>query len=126
MAPQTRVLLTDTRVKAAQPGDTVIRIWDTKVKGFHLRITPGGAKSFCVAFQRADGQKVNITLGSAEAWTINDPKPVDGNPVVDKNGVQKIGARTWAENLRKLHEQGKDVRAYVQVERSGQDLRELP
>jgi len=121
----TRVLITDTKVKAARPAEGVVRVWDTKVPGFHLRITPAGGKSFCVTFQRADGQKVNVTLGSAEAWTVDDPKPVHGAPVLDSDGNPKIGARTWAEGLRKLHEQGKDVRAHVKAERSGQDLRAL-
>lgn len=123
---QTRVLLTDTKVKAAKPEDTVVRIWDTKVSGFHLRITPAGSKSFCVTFQRPDGKKVNVTLGSAEAWPVDDPKPIKGAPpLLDANGDPKIGARTWAERLRTQHDQGKDVRVTVKAERASQDLRAL-
>jgi hypothetical protein len=123
---QTRMLLTDTKVKAAKPEDTVVRIWDTKVSGFHLRITPAGAKSFCVTFQRPDGKKVNVTLGSAEAWPVDDPKPIKGAPpLLDANGDPKIGARTWAERLRTQHDQGKDVRVTVKAERASQDLRAL-
>jgi len=102
----TKVSLTDTRVKDAKVGTGVIRIWDSMVPGFLLRITPAGAKSFCVAFQRKDGQKVNITIGKAEAWTVE-------------------AAREKAAALRKLHEEGKDARAFVQAERSGQDMNAL-
>lgn len=123
---QTRVLLTDTKVKAAQPEGTVVRIWDTKVSGFHLRITPAGSKSFCVTFQRPDGKKVNVTLGSAEAWPVDDPKAIKGDPrLLDANGDPKIGARTWAERLRTQHDQGKDVRVTVKAVRASQDLRAL-
>lgn len=123
---QTRVLLTDTKVKAAKPGEGVIRIWDTKVPGFHLRITPAGTKSFCVAFQRPNGKKVNVTLGSAEAWTVEDPKPLKGGkPLLDAKGEPRIGARTWAERLRSQHEHGQDVHVAVKAERSGNDLRAL-
>jgi len=100
---QTRVSLTDTRVKDARAGTSVIRIWDSAVPGFHLRITPAGAKSFCVAFQRKDGKKVNLTIGKAETWTA-------------KAASEKAAA------LRKLHDEGKDARAYVQEERSGHDV----
>ena len=100
---QTRVSLTDTRVKDAKAGAGVVRIWDSTVPGFHLRVTPAGAKSFCVTFQRKNGQKVNITIGKAETWTV-------------KAASEKAAA------LRKLHDEGKDARAYVQEERSGQDV----
>lgn len=123
---QTRVLLTDTNVKAAKPGKGVIRIWDTQVRGFYLRITPAGSKSFCVTFQRPNGKKVNVTLGSAEAWTVEDPKPLKGGkPLLDSKGEPRIGARTWAEHLRGLHEHGQDIKAAVKTERSGRDLRDL-
>ena len=100
---QTRVSLTDTRVKDAKAGPSVIRIWDSAVPGFHLRITPAGVKSFCVVFQRKDGKKASVTIGKAEAWTVK-------------------AASENAAALRKLHDEGKDIRAYVQEERSGQDV----
>ncbi|MFZ1614653.1 MAG: Arm DNA-binding domain-containing protein, partial [Holophaga sp.] len=99
----TRATLTDTRVREAKAGLAVIRIWDSTVPGFHLRITPAGAKSFAVAFQRADGAKVNITIGDANSWTV-------------KTASEKAAA------LRKLHDEGKDARAFIQGERSGKDL----
>jgi len=95
--------LTDTRVKDAKSGASVVRVWDSAVKGFHLRVTPAGAKSFCVAFQRTTGQKVNVTIGDARVWTVD-------------------AARKKATALRELHEAGKDVRAHIQEERSGQDV----
>ena len=103
---QTRVSLTDTRVKDAKAGTSVVRIWDGAVPGLHLRITPAGAKSFCVAFQRKDGKKVNITIGDAKAWSVE-------------------AAREEAHDLRKRHRAGEDVRAYVQEERSGKDVDDL-
>jgi integrase len=59
-----------------------------------------------VAFQRKTGQKVNVTIGKAESWTL-------------KAASEKAAA------LRKLHEEGKDARAFVDEERSGKDVTDL-
>lgn len=105
-AKRTRVRLTDTRVRDAKPGAAVYRVWDSVVKGFLLRVTPAGAKAYCVAFQRADGHKVNVTIGDAKVWTVD-------------------AARDKAASLRQLHEDGKDARAYHQQEKAPQDVAAL-
>jgi len=102
-AKRTRVRLTDTRVRDAKPGATVYRVWDSVVPGFLLRVTPSGAKAFCVAFQRIDGHKVNVTIGDAKVWTVD-------------------AAREKAAMLRQLHEDGKDARAHHQEEKAPQDV----
>ena len=42
-------------------GQTIL--WDGDVKGFALRITPGGAKSFILDY-RAEGRQRRITIGA--------------------------------------------------------------
>jgi integrase len=101
-----RVKLTDTRVHAMRAEGSVYRVWDSVVPGFLVRVTPAGAKAYCVAFQRTDGQKVNVTIGDAKVWKVE-------------------AAREKAAELRKLHEQGKDARAHHQGERAPQDLAAL-
>lgn len=92
--------LTDTRVKDAKAGTSVIRIWDTDTtaKGFHLRITPAGAKSFAMALQvKGETRKVNITIGDATAWTVDE-------------------ARARAAELRKIHRDTGDVGKWLEEE----------
>jgi len=48
-------------------GQTIL--WDGEVKGFALRVTPGGAKSFILDY-RAEGRQRRITLGSWPDWTV--------------------------------------------------------
>ncbi len=98
--------LTDTRVKAIKVRATLHRVWDSNVPGFHLQVTPGGSKSFRIQFQRPDGRKVSVTIGSASAWTVE-------------------AAREKARELRRLHEEGRDARATVLAERQCCDLDRL-
>lgn len=44
-------------------------LWDADVKGFALRITPGGAKSFILDY-RTQGRQRRITLGGWPDWTV--------------------------------------------------------
>lgn len=44
-------------------------LWDAEVKGFGLRITPGGAKSFILDY-RTQGRQRRITLGAWPDWTV--------------------------------------------------------
>jgi integrase len=43
--------------------------WDDLVKGFGLRITSGGAKSFILNYRNADGSDRQCTIGSFPDWT---------------------------------------------------------
>ncbi len=98
--------LTDTRVKTIKPRVGLLRVWDSHVPGFHLQVTRGGTKSFRIQFQRPDGRKVSVTIGSASAWTVD-------------------AARDKARELRRLHEEGRDARATVLAERQCSDLAQL-
>jgi integrase len=62
--------LSDSAVrKALPPAQGQFFLWDTEIKGFALRITKGGAKSFILDY-RADGRQRRITLGSYPDWTV--------------------------------------------------------
>lgn len=41
------VKLTDSKVRALKPQATTVRIFDSVVPGFHVRVTPGGSRE-CV------------------------------------------------------------------------------
>jgi integrase len=62
--------LTETIVRTALPparGQSMI--WDATVKGFALRITSAGAKSFVLDY-RTEGRQRRITIGSWPDWTV--------------------------------------------------------
>jgi integrase len=61
-----RQTLTRTDVESARPKDTRYRLWDAKVPGLCLRITPNGTKSFELHFNRGSARQ----LGRHPALTL--------------------------------------------------------
>lgn len=62
--------LTDAMVRKALPaarGSALL--WDSEVKGFCLRVSPGGGKSFMLDY-RAGGRQRRITIGSYPDWSV--------------------------------------------------------
>src|SRR6056297_1211116 len=55
--------------KALPPVRRQSMLWDAEVKGFALRVTPGGAKSFVLDY-RAEGRQRRITIGAWPDWTV--------------------------------------------------------
>ena len=47
--------ITKRAVDAAKPGDRLYRLWDSDLKGFGLRVTPAGVKSYIVAYRPNGG-----------------------------------------------------------------------
>jgi integrase len=64
------IRLTDALVRQAQPPLRGQRfLWDSETKGFALRATTGGAKSFILDY-RASGRQRRMTIGSYPDWTV--------------------------------------------------------
>lgn len=62
--------LTDTEArKALSPKQGQRIIWDETIKGFGLRVTANGAKSFVLDY-RSEGRQHRITIGSFPDWTV--------------------------------------------------------
>lgn len=97
----TRAYLTDTRVDEAKAGKSVIRIWDTEKSsaGFHLRITPGGVKSYCVSFEKK-GEKSHHTIGRAGAWTAEEAR-AEALRLRKHHDDTEGGLRKWLEEQEK-------------------------
>lgn len=100
------VRLTKTRVEDLVPQETVVRVFDSVVHGFHVRVTPKGTKSYAVTFQRKNGAKVHVTIGSTKVFTAED-------------------AREQARKLREVHDEGQDARAHLQDKRKAKDMKAL-
>lgn len=103
----TPVKLTDAIVRALPaPTDRGYRIkWDTTSKGFGLRITRAGARSF-VLRDRVNGDEHLVTIGSFPAWTVKD-------------------ARTRANKLKQKFEGGEDVVAAKRAKDAGATVNDL-
>lgn len=64
-----RVKLTKTTVAKAEPdADKPRLIWDSELRGFGLRVSPGGAKSY-VMQRRAGNKERRVTIGRADDMT---------------------------------------------------------
>ncbi len=65
--------LTKRVVDAAGPGASMAVIWDAEVKGFGLRVTPNGAKSYVLNYRAGRGRNAptrRITIGKhGSPWT---------------------------------------------------------
>jgi integrase len=62
--------LTDAMARKALPAaHGSLLLWDAEVKGFCLRVSPGGGKSFMLDY-RAGGRQRRITLGSYPDWSV--------------------------------------------------------
>lgn len=65
--------ITDKLVKELVPPETGNRIvYDEKVKGFGLRVTAGGAKSFVLNYRNAEGRERRLTIGTygPDEWSV--------------------------------------------------------
>lgn len=99
------VALTDNRVEKLRPRGADYRVFDVKVAGFHVLVTKAGAKSFRVQFQR-DGKKTSASIGQVGPWDVD-------------------AARAKAEQLRQLFDNGRDIKAFLQEQRSGKTVADV-
>lgn len=71
--------LTESRCKAAAPGQAPLFIWDGELKGFGLRVLPSGAKSFIVQYRVGygrGGKTRRMTIGryGDPSWPLQDAR----------------------------------------------------
>ncbi|MDP9130211.1 MAG: integrase family protein, partial [Candidatus Binatota bacterium] len=86
--------LTDALVRRASAADHAqLFFWDNEVKGFGLRLTNKGAKSFVLDY-RLGGRQRRITIGSYPDWSVQAARREAGDlkRLVDK-GEDPMGER---------------------------------
>ncbi len=65
--------ITDKLVKSLEPpaaGNQVV--WDNAIKGFGIRVTAAGAKSFVLNYRNGDGSLKRLTIGpyGRDEWSV--------------------------------------------------------
>ncbi len=100
------VRLTDNMVrKALSPSRGQEILWDTEVKGFGVRLTPQGAKSFVLDY-RAGARQRRVTIGAYPDWTV-------------------AAARKAAKDLKRDIDGGTDPQNEKKTQRDAPTMREL-
>jgi len=68
--------LTKRVVDAAQPGTKDTILWDTEVRGFGLKVTPAGRKSYFLYYRTASGQQRRPTIGAHGSITVDEARQI--------------------------------------------------
>lgn len=99
--------LTDTIVKGleAPPSGNKIH-YDAEMKGFGIRVTANGAKSFILNYRTNGGRERRFTIGAYPAWKV-------------------AAARAEAAELRKRVDRGEDPLAEIEADRNAKTVRDL-
>lgn len=112
---RSKIALTPTICQRTKPGPAKITIWDSVELGLCIVITPAGTRTFFFV-PRRNGKQIWVRLGEYHAARTD----------TEKLTVWTVdAARAESGRLRKLHDDGKDVRALVQTQRTGKALSEL-
>ncbi len=84
-----RIPFTHKGIEAIKPRPERFIIWDSKTRGFGLRVTPQGTRSFIVAY-RFDGACRMLTLGSTDALTLEQALAQHGEVMAKVAGAKHI------------------------------------
>ena len=99
--------LTDTIVKGLDAPSSGNRIhYDADLKGFGVRVTAAGAKSFVLNYRTKAGRERRFTIGAFPAWKV-------------------AAARTEAAELRKRVDRGEDPMADFEADRAAKTVKDL-
>jgi integrase len=87
------VALTDKRVRDLQPQAKIVFLWDTKLSGFAVRITPAGTKAFVVGYRIGRRWRLT-TIGRVGEMSLSDAKKVAQETLVAvRHGADPVAER---------------------------------
>ena len=66
-------MLTERIIRDAKPAARPRLLWDVQVRGFGVRVTPGGVKSYILNY-RADGRERRLTIGRCAELSLRDAR----------------------------------------------------
>ena len=82
MADRNSGNLTPARIAAAKPRSAAWVLWDAKVRGFGVRIFPGGAKSYTIKY-RSDGRQRWYTIARVGEIGLDDARKRAGRALAE-------------------------------------------
>ncbi|MER8991049.1 Arm DNA-binding domain-containing protein [Mesorhizobium sp. M0678] len=92
-------VLTELALKAAKPGAKEYDIWDSKVKGFGVRVSPKGTKTFVLLF-RFEGRPRRYTIARYPDLSLADArdKAQDAKGKIANASIRKLRRRRRSES----------------------------
>lgn len=112
MAP---LRLTKRAIEALEPTETIAFYWDADVKGFGVRVSPGGTKAFVVQF-REGPKTVRKTLGTFPTMALDRARQAAADILAavrlgEDLPIRKSGGKTFGEVLDLFIENAKAKKA---------------
>ena len=74
-------MLTERVIRDAKPGARPRLLWDEQVRGFGVRITPAGVKSYVLNY-RVDGRERRLTVGRCAEMSLREARERAGRELV--------------------------------------------
>ena len=78
-------MLTERSIRDAKPGRSSRVIWDKQVRGFGLKVTPAGSKSYLVNY-RMDGRMHRVVIGRPAEMSLKDARERAGDMLAAVRG----------------------------------------
>src|SRR6266542_4222875 len=89
-------------VNTAEPASKTVLIWDDELKGFHLRVSTRGVKTYAVVYRNAAGKQRWLTLGRHGVLTPHEAR----NLAKQHLGAVAAGEDPAAEKIGKRQSHG--------------------
>ena len=90
-------MLTQRRIRDAEPGPETRILWDGRIAGFGLRIAKGGTKSYVLSFRTVEGRQRRTTLGRVTEITLKEARERAGKQLAAiRDGADPVEARQEA------------------------------
>lgn len=85
MSNRSHKRLTKTLIDQAAPGETV---WDAEIRGFGVRITPSGVRSFILQYRTLKGEQGKLVLGRYPTMPVDEARRIarEHRVSIDKGG----------------------------------------
>jgi integrase len=113
-----RKTFTDNDVAKLKPRRKRYNFPDPETPSLYIRVTPGGAKSFCVVYRKGDSQKW-VTIGSPPTYNIDLARKRAGEILrsAREGKSEPDSFERTADQWRKLHCEARKLRSLSEIDR---------
>ncbi len=97
--------LTKQEIDDAKADETQVFLWDDSLRGFGLRVAPGGSKSFVIQYRNGRGQSRRLTLGRYGVLTLDEARKLARLKLADVvHGIDPAKEKSEAKTAPSLKE----------------------